>query len=291
MARRTTRLILTFTCSMFVGLFAGCDRPATGKPGEHATVRCAVIGGMIDTEMFIKLGERFHADTGHNIEIVATGPKDTVAAAMRQGLADLVTMHSSDTMVNLVADGFALDPQPWCKNELVIVGPKDDPAGIRGMDDAASALEKIIAAKSPFVVHSSLGSQEVLRDVCRAGHVNIDRAQLIHSPEERRHLVLRLAEQLHAYTLVGRIPFLDGKMPTTDLALMVQADERLRRPYLVAVANPRTFPSARVEAARQLADYLRAPKTQLWLRNYGVGKLDNRPLFFPVNTGPALPPG
>jgi tungstate transport system substrate-binding protein len=189
---------------------AGCDRPAATTAPQPQTVRCAVIGGMVDTELFVKVGERFHADTGDSVEIVATGPKGTVAAAVRDGKADLVTMHSSDTIVNLVADGYALDPQPWVRNELVIVGPSDDPAGIRGLDDAVEAFRRIAAARTPFVMHSSIGSQEVLRDILNGSGVQLDESQLVFSPEERKQMVLRLVEQKHAYTLVGRIPFLDG---------------------------------------------------------------------------------
>lgn len=271
--------------ALALSVLAGCDRKARPTVPEPQTVRCAVIGGMVDTELFAKVGERFHADTGDSVEIVATGPKGTVAAAVRDGKADLVTMHSSDTIVNLVADGYALDPQPWVRNELVIVGPKDDPAGIRGLDDAVEALRRITAAKVPFVMHSSIGSQEVLRDVLRDTDVQLDPSLLIHSPEERKQMVLRLAEQNHAYTLVGRIPFLDSKMPSSNMAMMVQGDPRLRRPYLVAVVNPQRMPTARIEAARKLAAYLRSPKTQLWLLHYGEGRLDNRPLFFPVDVG------
>jgi len=262
-----------------------CERSAETPAPQPQTVRCAVIGGMVDTELFVKVGERFHADTGDSVEIVATGPKGTVAAAVRDGKADLVTMHSSDTIVNLVADGYALDPQPWVRNELVIVGPADDPAGIRGLSDAVEAFRRIAERRTPFVMHSSIGSQEVLRDVLQNTKVQLDPEQLVYSPEERKQMVLRLAEEKHGYTLVGRIPFLDGKMPSSKLAMMVQGDERLRRPYLVAAVNPRRVPSARLEAAKRLAAYLRSPKTQQWLLHYGEGKLDSRPLFFPVDVG------
>lgn len=274
---------MTVACLLLVWTIIGCDRAPSASEPKHQTVRCAVIGGMVDTELFVKVGERFHADTGDSVEIVATGPKGTVAAAVRDGKADLVTMHSSDTIVNLVADGYAMDPQPWVRNELVIVGPMDDPAAIRGLDDAVEAFGRIAATKSPFVMHSSIGSQEVLRDVLRGTRVRLDESQVVFSPEERKQMVLRLAEQKHGYTLVGRIPFLDGKMPNSGLAMMVQGDPRLRRPYLVAVVNPQRVPSARVEAARRLASYLRSAKTQQWLLHYGVGQLDSRPLFFPVD--------
>jgi tungstate transport system substrate-binding protein len=86
---------------------------------------------------------------------------------------------------------------------------------------------------------------------------------------------------------VGRIPFLDGKMPNDGLVLMVRGDPLLRRPYVVEVASAARFPSARVAAARQLAEFMRREETQQWIAEYGRGQLDDQPLFLRVQHEPA----
>ena len=58
-------------------------------------------------------------------------------------------------MVNLVADGLAVDPQPWVRNDLVIVGPPADPAHIRGAADAVVALEEDHRGQGAAPVHAS----------------------------------------------------------------------------------------------------------------------------------------
>jgi ABC-type tungstate transport system permease subunit len=63
---------------------------------------------------------------------------------------------------------------------------------------------------------------------------------------------------------------------------MVRGDPRLRRPYVVATANPRTFPQAHVEGATALAAFLRKPETQEWIGGYGVSQIDDQPLFFSI---------
>ena len=236
-------------------------------PGRPQQIRVAIIGGMVETGFWQALAERFEKATGnrYKIEVVAMGPKHIIAAAFRKGQADLITMHACDTIINLVADGYAVDPQPWLKNDLVIVGPHDDPAHIRGCRDAAEAFAKIAAAGAPFVVHSSLGAQEVMRDVLNAGNVDLPSDHLTILFTDRARDVLKVAAEKHAYTLVGRIPFLNGKLPNEGLELMVRGDPRLRRPYVVATANPRHFPQARVEGAAALAAFLRKPETQEWI--------------------------
>jgi tungstate transport system substrate-binding protein len=244
----------------------------------------AVIGGMVETGFWQALSERFQKATEnrYKIDIVASGPKHVIADAFRQGQADLITMHASDTIINLVADGYAVDPQPWLKNDLIIVGPKDDPAHIRTCADAAKAFAMIASSGAPFVVHSSLGAQEVMRDVLDAGNVEMPSDHLTIIFTDRAREVLNVAAEKHAYTLVGRIPFLNGKLPNKGLVLMVRGDPRLRRPYVVATANPQHFPQAHVEGAVALAAFLRKPDTQHWIAGYGISQLDDQSLFFSI---------
>ena len=109
-------------------------------------VRVAVIGGMTMTPLWSELQKMFEADTGIHVRVVATGEKSALVRAMKEGKVDFLTMHSSDQTSNLVADGYAMDLRPWAKNELVIVGPSNDPAGISGMTNGAEAVKKIAAA-------------------------------------------------------------------------------------------------------------------------------------------------
>lgn len=255
-----------------------CNRTETAPAKKE--IRVAIIGGVTDNGFWEALTAPFIKKTGYQITLIATGPKQVITPYMREGKVDLITMHSSDTIINLVADGYACDPQPWLKNDLVIVGPPTDPAGIRGMTSAPEALAQIVEKHATFIVHASLGSQEVLRDNLNTAGVDLDPENTIVLQEDRQRRVLRRAEEENAYTLVGRLPFIDGKMPRGNMEIMVQGDSRLRRPYLVATANPQMFPDANITGARALARYLREPATQLWIMNYGKGKFDDQPLFY-----------
>jgi tungstate transport system substrate-binding protein len=269
-----------------MALVAGCVGQTQPGRAQPETVRVAVIGGQVETGFWEALATRFEKATGHQVEVVASGPKRVIAEAFRRGEADLITMHASDTIINLVADGYATDPQPWLKNDLVIVGPPEDPAGIRGMTDAAEALRKIKASGSAFVVHASLGAQDVLRDVLDSAEVSLDPQKTTLLFTDRAREVLKIASEKKAYTLVGRIPFLNGKLPNDGLVLMVRGDPQLRRPYVVAVASAERFRSAHVAAARQLAEFMRQEETQQWIAQYGKGQLDDQPLFMRVQAGP-----
>ena len=191
-------------------------------------------------------------------------------------------MHASDTILNLVADGYGVDPQPWARNDLLIVGPKSDPAKIKGTTDAVEAMKKIIDTHSRFLVHQSLGTNEVLHDLLAAGDLELDPENTVVLASDRHRQMLARAAREGAYAIVGRIPFLNGKVPTGGLEIMVQGDPRMRRPYVVVVSNLDTIAKPQREAARRLAAFLRAPRPRRWLTDFGRDKLDGQPLFFPV---------
>lgn len=237
---------------------------------------------MTDTGFWQALSERFTKETGLTIELVATGPKYVIAPVFQQGQADLITMHASDTIINLVADGYGADPQPWSRNDLLLVGPADDPAKIAGATDAVAALAKITGTKSTLLVHQSLGSNEILHDLLNAGQLELDDDHTVVMATDRQRQLLGRAAQEHAYTLVGRIPFLNGKIANDGLKIMVQGDPRLRRPYVVVVSRFNTMGSPRDVAARKLATFLRSKATQEWIAEFGRGELDDQPIFFPV---------
>ena len=253
-----------------------CHRDVAPPP--PATIRCAVIGGMLETGFWNELTTRYERRTGNHIVLAASGPKPIVVDAYRKGGIDLVTFHASDAFVNLVADGLAVDAQPWVRNDLVIVGPADDPAHVRGMTYAVAAVKQIVAAKASFVIHASMGADGVLHDL----GVAIPPDQTIVFDGENQHQILDRAAEHHAYTLVGRIPLVDGKLKREGIELMVRGDPKLRRPYLVATA-----PNAPA-AARDFAAWLRSPDTQAFIATFGAGKYDAEPLFYPV-VGPAEP--
>jgi len=181
---------------------------------------------MMDTGFWPALAKRFEAATGHRVAVVAKGNKPLIGRAFTDGEADLITMHASDMIVNFVADGYGVDPQPWARNDLVFVGPAADPAGIRGLTDAGLALRKIVATGSTLLIQRSLGAQQVLRNLASSARVNLDWEHVVvFLGDPERQMLARAAGQ-NAYVLVGRVPFRNGKIPNAGLELMVEGDPR-----------------------------------------------------------------
>jgi tungstate transport system substrate-binding protein len=255
--------------------------------GETASkpVRVAVIGGMTMTPLWGEIQQKFEAETEIPIEVVVTGEKPALAHAMREGKVDFLTMHSSDATTNLVADGWARDMRPWAKNDLVIVGPAGDPAGISGMRDGVAAVRKIAETQSNWLDFLSNGPRETAHTLfSRAGVLMIGPWVLKYEHTETKSILHYVASR-NAYMIVGRMPILFRKMdPDPNVKIMVQGDPNMRRPYVAMVANPERFPSANFEGAARLSDFLLSDRIQNFLASYDGGIGDGVPIFIPVRS-------
>ena len=235
--------------------------------------------------MWVELAKRVEADNGLKLKLVAAGDKPILVEAFHKGEADLLTMHASDEAANLVADGYATNMKPWARNELVLVGPVDDPAGVRGMTDGAAALRKIAGAHAAYVDFNGTGAHEVANKLWKRAGIT-PQGDWVLKDESNHPQIVAFAQKRHAYVIVGRIPVVKGKMESDGMEILVRGDPNMRRPYVVVVANAKRFPKANTAGAQALADYLTSQKGQEFLKDFAAKQPDGLPLFFPISAEP-----
>ena len=278
--KRTPKSLLIVAAVL---LSISCHRQATvSAPVNNRVVRCAVIGGMTMTGLWYPIAKMFEAKTGYQVEVVATGPRPILDAAMRAGKVDLLTMHSGDITTDLVADGYGVDMRPWARNELCIVGPPDDPAHIRGMTNGAAALQKIAAAKAHFVDFEDIGSRELVHTLWQLSGVDPRGDWLLKDETISRWNILQYARTNNAYVVVGYIPTKMGRMPATGMEILVKGDPAMRRPFIVMETNPKRFSNVNYAGAKALSDFLLSSQVQNFLLQFGTQTNGPGPLFYPV---------
>jgi tungstate transport system substrate-binding protein len=256
----------------------------TKNSARHQVVRCAVIGGMTMTGLWPEISKMFEAQTGYLVVVVATGERPLLDKAIRAGKVDLLTMHSGDITTDIVADGIGVNMRPWTRNELVIVGPTNDPAQIRGMTNGALALKKIAEAQAKFVDFQGIGSRELTHTLWRLAGVEPKGDWVIKDDTAiSKWNVLQFCRSNQAYVVVGYIPALTGKMQNDGMEILVKNDPVMRRPYIVMEANPKIFPDVNFAGAHALSEFLLSAKVQDFLHEFGRDGTGNRPLFFPIN--------
>jgi len=256
----------------------GC---APSGPPQKQVVRVAVIGGMVMTGVWQEIAKRFEADTGYQTKIAMAGNKQVLVESFHKGEADFVTMHGSDEAANLVADGYAVGMKPWARNELVIVGPTDDPAQIKGMTDGAAALRKIAEAHAPYVDFNDSGARQIADKLWKKAGI-MPKGDWVLKDESDHPQIVAFAQKHHAYVIVGRIPVVKGKIESDGMEVMVRGDPDMLRAFVVMIANTKRFPHANVAGAQVLADYLTSAKGQQLLKDIAAKQPDGVPLFYPI---------
>ncbi|TSE19929.1 Tungstate-binding protein TupA [Tepidimonas alkaliphilus] len=259
----------------------GCVGPARRGWAAAPTVVLATTTSVEHSGLMAHLRARLRQDTGIELRVVAVGTGQAVEL-VRRGDADLLLGHDAQAETALVAQGHGLRRIEVMVNDLLMVGPRHDPAGARG-GDAVQALQRIAAAGAPWISRAD-----------RSGtHMAEQRLWALaggRGPIGRGHRAcgcgmgpaLQMAAALAAYTLADRATWASFRH-RAELTVLVQGDARLRNPYAVVVTNPRRHPHVQAEWAQRVADWLAGPRGQAAIAAF---RLHGEMVFQPVAASP-----
>lgn len=261
------------------------------ESGPPPVLRVAVVGGLRMSGVWPRLAARVEAATGVHLETVAAAPKDEIVPQFVAGDADLMLIHGSDETYALLADAYAAPLRAWARNEHVIVGPVEDPAGVAQATSAADALARIVRADAPMMLFRDPGSFALVQGALRRAGVRPGARQQLYDDAERPQQVLQAAARLHAYVLVGHIPVAMGKMPNPGgLATLFKGDPLLRRVYVAVEPGPlHPADAARRVLAHRVADYLVSAAGQNDLVAADQ-EIPGGPWLYPVKPASQAPP-
>jgi tungstate transport system substrate-binding protein len=229
--------------------------------------------------LFGYLLPEFKKATNIDVKVVALGTGRAIDMA-RRGDADLLFVHDQVAEEKFVADGWGVKRYPVMYNDFILVGPRSDPAGVKGKD-IVGALKKLAAGNGDFVSRGDKSGTHAaeLRYWKLAG---ADAAKGSGYKECGCGMgpALNIAASSGAYALVDRGTWLNFKN-RADLAVLVEGDTRLFNQYGVMVVNPAKHPHVKVQDAQKFVDWVVSPAGQTAIAHYKIG---GEQLFFP-NTG------
>ena len=247
----------------------------------HADPQSIVVTSTTSTEqsgLFKHILPLFRDETGIEVKVVALGTGQALDAA-RRGDADVVLVHDRAAEDKFVAEGFAKARRDVMYNDFVVVGPKADPAGIKGAG-LQDAFRKLAEAKAPFVSRgdrSGTHSAE-LRAWKEAGiDLAAARGEWYRDVGQGMGPALNTASALDAYILADRGTWLSFKN-RGELTILVEGDPRLFNPYGVMLVNPEKHPTVKVKEGQAFIDWLVSPEGQAAIAGYKIG---GEQLFFP----------
>ena len=239
------------------------------------TITMASTTSTEQSGLFGHLLPAFKKATGIDIKVVAVGTGQAIDMA-RRGDADVLFVHDKVAEEKYVADGFAPKRYPVMYNDFVLVGPKSDPAGVKG-HDVVAALKKIAAGNAQFISRGDKSGTNAaeLRYWKQAGLENKGSGYKAcgcgMGPD------LNMASSTNAYTISDRGTWLSFKN-RGDLQILVDGDKRMFNQYGVMIVSPQKFPHVKVKEAQQFIDWVTSPAGQKTIADY---KIDGQQLFFP----------
>jgi tungstate transport system substrate-binding protein len=237
--------------------------PPAASPG--GTVRLALVN--VPDELLRPMLPDFEKETGLRAEIVYTG-SDPYGFA-REGKADLVISHFGHAGVEpFVTEGLGLWPRAVFSNQMALIGPPADPAGIRGMSDAARALRRIADTGSPFLANHQAGARYLEEILWLAAGVKEKGSWYLDTGARGGRAVNEAAEK-GAYLLWGLPPFLRFRRENpVDLVPLVTADPVFQRMMVSVVVSPEKIAGVNADGAKAFQDFLVAPATQARVRAF-----------------------
>jgi tungstate transport system substrate-binding protein len=213
--------------------------------------------------------------TGIEVRVVAVGTGQALDMA-RRGDADVVLVHDRAAEEKFLAEGNGVKRYPVMYNDLVIVGPKSDPAGAKGKDVIA-ALKRIAGAQVPFASRGdNSGTDAAEKRYWKAAGIE-PKGGWYRETGSGMGATLNTASGMNAYALADRGTWLSFKN-RGDLAILVQGDRRLFNQYGVMLVNPAKHPQVKKELGQKFIDYLVSPAGQSAIASYRIG---GKELFFP----------
>jgi tungstate transport system substrate-binding protein len=238
-----------------------------------------------DSGLFGHILPLFKAKTGIDVKVVAQGTGQALDTG-RRGDADVVFVHAKAQEEKFVADGFGAKRYPVMYNDFVLIGPKSDPAGIKGMTDVAKALQAIKAKESPFISRGDRsGTHTAELDLWKAAGIDIGKEKGPWYKEIGQGMgaALNTASAANAYVLADRGTWLSFKN-RGDLDILVAGDKRLFNQYGVILVNPARHPHVKKELGQAFIDWLVSLEGQRAIADYKVG---GEQLFYPNANDPS----
>lgn len=213
------------------------------------------------------------------VDVIAVGTGKALKIA-ESGDVDVVLVHARKLEDQFVAAGFGINRRDVMYNDFVIIGPAEDPAGVRDAATAAEALEMIADQRANFVsrgdesgTHQKEKALWQDAGVMPAGHWYIESGQGMGE-------VIIMATQKHGYALVDRGTYNAFKKDKTDLAIVFEGEEGLFNPYGVIAVSPAEHPHVQYDLAMKFVDFITGPDGQQIIADY---QIDGEPVFFPMH--------
>ncbi len=218
----------------------------------------------------------FEQKNNCRVDVIAVGTGKALKLG-ETGDVDVVLVHARRLEDKFVADGFGVNRRDVMYNDFVILGPFDDPVGVRQAKTAAEALAKIAGARRTFISRADeSGTHQMEKELWQEAGVTPRGAWYVEAGRGMGEVII-MATERQAYALADRGTYNVFKSGKTDLKIVFEGEKSLFNPYGVIAVNPQKHKHANNHLAMKFIDYITGPEGQKIIADF---KVDDEPVFF-----------
>ena len=269
--------------SVIALLMTGAGLMGSPASAQEKSIVVASTTSTQDSGLFGYLLPIVKEKTGIVVKVLAQGTGQALDTARRCD-ADVVFVHAKSAEEKFLAEGFGVKRYPVMYNDFILIGPKDDPAGIKGKD-ILTALQTLKTKDAPFISRGDRSGTNIAElALWKDAGIDIakDKGPWYKEIGQGMGAALNMASASNAYVLSDRGTWL-AFQNRGDLAIVVEDDKRLFNQYGVMRVNPAKCPSVNKELGQQFIDWLISPQGQKVIAGY---KINGQQLFYPNANDP-----
>lgn len=224
----------------------------------------------------------FEKETGVELKWTATGTGKALKLGQNCDV-DVLLVHAPPAEQKYIKEGHGKDRTEIMYNDFVIIGPGNDPAGIKGK----SVSDALAAIKTQQALFISRGDDSGTNKKEKLLWKNAS----IALPEKENWYVqtgqgmgstINMTQEKQGYTMADRGSFIKYQSQnggsSSPLQVLVEGDSILLNQYSVLTLNPKKCTNANYGLAIKFADWMASDSTQQRIKDF---KLLGQPLFVP----------
>ena len=262
------KLLAISLALIMVLCFAACGGEESKTDAENLVIRMSTTTSVNDSGLLPYLLPVFEEATGYKVEVQSAGTGAAIQKAV-DGNADLILVHSKASEETFVNDGYGVERIPFMYNYFVIVGPADDPAGIKDSANAAEAFAKIKASGSTFISRGDdSGTHKAELKIWGENAPDAEKDKWYINAGQGMGACLTMASEKGAYCLTDKATFLSNKADL-DLEILLAEGEDMKNTYSLIECNPEKLDSINTEGAKALIEWLTGDEASALIAKYG----------------------
>lgn len=246
------------------------DETTTQKVETPANpiIRMSTTTSVDDSGLLGYLLPVFEKATGYTVEVQSAGTGIAIENA-QNGNADLILVHAKASEEAFIADGYGVERIPFMYNYFVVVGPADDPAGIKDCANAGEAFRKIRDAEAEFISRGDeSGTHKAELKIWADDVPDAENDKWYVSSGKKMGECLTMTSEKGAYCLTDKATFL-SMADKLELEILLEKGDDMKNTYSVIECNPEKLDDINTEGAKAFIEWITGDEASALIAEYG----------------------